>query len=171
MELAIQGRFTTCVADGICFLCLCAGYGGCISLRVAGCRARRKAGCFPGPGWSVLCQVNHMQGKGVFPYPGSPKAQERALQSTRQQRLRMWELNKRCPDPCSSEARGQRNPHEELQSRHLLTCWTKMRPSWNNLSCMTVMGREHTYLQNLLFLFLFRILSVLESSLLQLVFK
>lgn len=60
------------VAYGICFLCLCAGYGGCVSLSVTGCRARRKAG----PGWSVLPQVNHMQGKGVFPCPGSPKAPE-----------------------------------------------------------------------------------------------
>lgn len=126
--LANQGRFTMCVADGICFLSLFAGYGGCILLRVAGCRARRKAGCFPGPGWFVLCQVNHMQGKGVFPCPGSPKAQETALQRARQQRLRVWELTKQCPDPCSSEARGQRNPDEQLRSRHLLTCWTKMKP-------------------------------------------
>lgn len=113
------------VANGVCFLCLCAGYGGCVLLSVTGCRARRKAG----PGWSVLPQVNHMLGKRVFPCPGSPKAQETVLQSTRQQGLRAWELTKQYPDLCSSEAIGERNPDEQLQSRHLLTCCTKMKPS------------------------------------------
>lgn len=134
--LAIQGRFTMCVADGICFICFCESYGGCILLRVTGCRATRKAGCLPDPGWSVLrhvlhhTQVNHMQRKGFFsPCPGSPITQERALQSTRHQRLRVRGLNKQCPDPCSSEAIGQRSPEKLLQSRHLLTCWTKMESS------------------------------------------
>lgn len=60
---------------------VCEGYSGCVSLRVSGCRARRKTVCFPGPGWSVLYQVNYMQRKVVFPHPSSPKAQLRALQS------------------------------------------------------------------------------------------
>lgn len=107
----------------------------------------------------------------VFPCPESLIAQERALQSTRNQRQRVWGLNKQCPDPCSSEAIGQRNPEELLQSRYLLTCWTKMESGWNNLYCMTVMGGEHTYFQNLLLLFLFWIIFISESSLLQFMFK
>lgn len=92
MMLAIQGRFMMCVADGICFLCLCAGYGGNVSLRVAGCRAKRKAGFFPGPGWSALCQGNHMQGKRDFPcqLPGTGEStpESKAAEET------IWELTK-----------------------------------------------------------------------------
>jgi len=64
-----------------------------------------------------------------FSRPESPKVEETVLQSAWQQRLRVWELTKQCPAPCSEEAAGQRNPDEQLQSRHWLTCWTKTMPS------------------------------------------
>lgn len=145
MVLAIQGRFMMCVADGICLLCLHAEYLSCISLRVTGCWARRKAGYFSDPGWSV----NHMQGKAAFPCPGGPKAQEGALQSARQHRMTVWELTRWCLDLCSSEETGQKNLDEQLQSRPLLICQTKIKPSCNNLPYLSMMGREQIYLQSL----------------------
>lgn len=48
-------------------------------MRVAGCRARRKAGCFTGPGWSVPFQVNQVQGKGFLLCPGSPKVYRKSI--------------------------------------------------------------------------------------------
>lgn len=107
-----------CVADGSCFLCLCAEYDGCILLRVAACRAKRKMSYFSGPGYSVLCQVNHMQGKGFSSV------------------LELWGIGESTLECKTAEnedigshqavfrlmlVRAQRNPDVQFQSRHFLT--------------------------------------------------